>query len=468
MELSGRRVAVVGLGVENVPLARFLVRQGARVVGLDRKPLSALTPKAAALAALGVRLATGEDYLAALTTDRYDLVFLTPGMAKDSPEISAARARGARITNQTDLFLRLCPGSVIGVTGSSGKSTTTSLIGAIFQQDGRWPVYVGGNIGRPLIEKVDLMSPQAKVVLEMSSFQLELVENSPQTAVFTNLRPNHLDQHGSMTAYSAAKRKIYRYQRRERGDALVLNFDEPAIRDCAAEAQAAVTYFGLGSGLPRGATVTNGRIVLVGADGSERAVMDVSEIPLPGRHNVANVLAAIAATDLYGVPPAAMRQAVQSFRGLEHRLERIAVDNGVMYINDSIATAPDRTIAALKTFDRPIVWIAGGYDKGAPFDELAEVALTAGLRAVVLTGAAADRIHAALIAAGKRLQQPLPQIVMRPAFDQAVIAALRSAMPGDVVLLAPACASYDAFRSFSERGRRFREIVEQHVAASAG
>lgn len=456
---------MVGLGRENVPLARYLAARGARITGLDRQPPGDLPAAARDLAALGVRLEGGPGYLEVLASEDFDAVFLTPGMVKDAPEIQAARRRGAVITSQTNLFLHLCRAPVIGITGSSGKSTTTSLVGRILAGDGRRPVHVGGNIGRPLIEQVDDIGPDAWVVLELSSFQLELVDRSPHVAVLLNLRPNHLDVHGSMAAYEAAKRRIFRFQRPDAGDVAVFSHDDPVVRAMAADAPARTVFFGTGEGIEHGAALRDGWVGLV--DGPRwRPVLPAAEVPLPGAHNLLNVLAASAVAGICGVEPETVRAAVAGFEGLEHRLQVVGEMDGRRFVNDSIATAPDRAAAALTTFDEPVVWIAGGYDKGVPFDDLAALALRRPLRAVVLTGPAAGRIHEALERASQRLDLPVPPVHRAASFDEAVETAARLARPGDVVLLSPACASYDAFRDFVQRGRRFAELVQALAAAS--
>lgn len=451
-------MAVVGLGRENVPLARYLMARGARVTGFDRQDPGDLPAPARALAALGVRLIGGPGYLEELAAGDFEAAFLTPGMAKDGPEIQALRDRGTLITSQTNLFLQRCRAPVVGITGSSGKSTTTTLVGRILEADGRRPVYVGGNIGRVLIEQVDEIEPDARVVLELSSFQLELVDRSPHIGVLLNLRPNHLDVHASMAAYEAAKRRIFAYQRPEAGDVAVLGCDDPTVRAMVPAAPARVSCFGLREGVTHGATLRDGWVGLVDGD-RWQPVLPAAEVALPGTHNTLNVLAAVAAAAACGAAPEAMRAGVAGFTGLEHRLQLVAEIDGRRFVNDSIATAPDRAAAALAAFSEPVVWIAGGYDKGVPFDELAEVALQRPLRAVVLTGLTAQRIHQALEEAAGRLGLPLPPVHRAAGFDQAVELAARLAQPGDTILLSPACASYDAFPNFAERGRRFAALV---------
>lgn len=456
---TGRRVAVVGLGIENTPLALFLAQHGAQVTGVDRRPITQL-PAAADLAAAGVRLLGGDDgYLRVIAEETFDYVFLTPGMVKDQPEIAAARDAGAVITTQMNLFFSLCKAPIIGITGSSGKSTTTTLIGRILSAGSSRPVFVGGNLNEPLIDRVEEIPAGAWVVLELSSFQLELAVSSPHIAVLLNIFPNHLDVHGSMDKYRQAKTNIFRFQQADRGDVAVFNYDHSEMRSWASQAPAGRLFFGRSLALAEGATVREGWIVLLGP-GKERPVMPLDEINIPGEHNVYNILAAAAVADLCGVDPRVIRDVVRQFHGLEHRLETVAEVDGVLYVNDSIATTPDRTVAALSAFDRPIVLIAGGYDKGIPFTQMAEALLSAEVRSVVLVGQTADAIAAELQWVAERDGRRPPVMHKVDTFEAAVNRAAADARPGDVVLLSPGCASYGMFNNFVERGRRFRQLVQ--------
>ncbi|ADU50477.1 UDP-N-acetylmuramoylalanine/D-glutamate ligase [Thermaerobacter marianensis DSM 12885] len=469
-------VAVVGLGRSNRALVRYLLARGVPVVGCDRQPPDQADPEIRALREAGVELHLGPDYLRVLRERPFATVFLTPGMKKDLPEIRAARAAGAQIRGEIDLFLERCRAKVIGVTGSAGKTTTTSLIGEGLRRatapggplEGR-PVYVGGNIGRPLIEEVDRIPPEALVVLELSSFQLELCHRAPQVAVYLNLRPNHLDVHGSMEAYAAAKSRIVALQAAE-GWA-VLNGDDPAPAGLAPRAPGRVAIFAASArvarqlaeqeagrrGGPVRAAYLAGEHLAVWDGQEERCVLDGRAMVLRGAHNRLNALAAILAGWVAGAPPEAMAEAAAAFRGVEHRLELVREVDGVRYYNDSIATAPDRTLAALEAFTEPVVLIAGGYDKGIPFDPLGP-AVCRRARAVVLLGKTAGAIQRVIEEAAAR-EGRRPVVRRVGSLEEAVAEARRLARPGDVVLLSPACASYDMFRDYVERGQRFKELV---------
>lgn len=453
----GVRVAVIGLGVENLPLVRYLVAHGARVVAADRKSAEEMGPRAEALERLGVRLVLGDSYLDAL--QEAEVAFVTPGLPKHLPAIEAARRAGVVITGQTDLFMRLCPAPIVGITGSSGKTTTTTLVGRMLRGTGR-PVFVGGNIGEPLIERLAEIGPDAWVVLELSSFQLETTGISPHVAVVTNVTPNHLDVHPSMEAYVAAKTRIVAFQGPD--DVAVLNADDPITVEMAGRTAGRVHWFGRRPRRP-GAWLDGDRLVAAmtaagpGDGGEVQELCRRDEIRLRGQHNVQNVLAAATAALCCGTPVEAIRDVARTFEGVPHRLEAVASIDGVLYVNDSIATTPARAIAGLQSFQEPVVLIAGGYDKHLPFDELARVAVER-CRHVVLLGQTAGAIERAL----EQVREETGRAVSHErvaSLEQAVAAARRVARPGDVVLLSPACASYDMFRNFEERGARFRQIV---------
>ncbi|HHW15221.1 MAG TPA: UDP-N-acetylmuramoyl-L-alanine--D-glutamate ligase, partial [Firmicutes bacterium] len=389
MNLAGRRAAVVGLGVANVPLIRFLLRKGAQVTGCDKKSREELGARADELEAAGCTLRLGPDYLSSLA--EHDLLFLTPGMRKDLPEIEAAKAAGAEVSSEIRLVFALCRAPILGITGSSGKTTTTMLSGRILEANGD-QVLVGGNIGRPLIEEVEGIPPAAKVVLELSSFQLQDLAQSPHLAVVTNVTPNHLDQHASLAEYIEAKKHIFRHQGRQ--DACVLNYDNPVTRGMAAECPGRVFFFSRRERLGEGAFLDGDELVLR-LEGREERLLHRAEIKLLGLHNLENVLAAALATRLFGAETAAIREAVTAFTGAPHRLELVREVNGVRYYNDSIATTPARALAGLASFAAPIVLIAGGYDKKLPFDEFGRV-LAQRVKAVVLLGVTAPKIEEAV------------------------------------------------------------------------
>ena len=455
MNWAGKEISVVGLGKSNLALARYLVRKGAAVTARDQKSAEELGATYRELAALGARFCLGPGYLDELTDA--DAVFLTPGMRKDLPQIEAARREGIPILSETTLFFELCRAPIVGITGSSGKTTTTTLIGALLEAAGL-KVYVGGNIGTPLIELVDDIPESAVVVLELSSFQLELARSSPRVAVVTNVSPNHLDVHGTMAAYVDAKRRIYRFQSAD--DHLVLNRDNPYTRKMAEDAEARVSWFSRTEEVPNGAFLCDGRVIIAKEGRSGRSIVDVcgvEEIPLLGAHNLENVLAACAVGYLLGTTAGTMRDVVTSFTGVAHRLELVREANGVSYYNDSIATSPSRARAGLLAFERPVHLIAGGYDKKLPFDEFAETVCERCV-ALYLIGATTETIAAAVEAAAARAGRG-PVVHRMATLEDAVLAASRAARPGEVVLLSPACASYDMFPNFEVRGERFRKAV---------
>lgn len=444
------RAAVVGIGISNMALIRYLVARGVRVTACDRTSAEKLGERAADLARLGVPLVAGEGYLEPLAD--HDLIFLTPGMPKHLPEIEAARRRGAAISGEIGLVLDLCRAPVIGVTGSAGKTTTTTLIGEILRAAGR-ETYVGGNIGKPLIEQVEAIPSEAVVVLELSSFQLQLVHRSPHIAVVTNVSPNHLDVHATMEEYVEAKKAIFR--RQSPADWLVLNADDPTVRAFAAEARSRVVLFSRRAdpGGRDAAFVREDRVIWR-RGGRETPILFLDEIRLPGLHNQENVLAAVAACFLAGAPLSAVREVVTQFTGVEHRIEPVRVLDGVKWYNDSKATSPAEAVAALTTLPAPIVLIAGGSDKGIPFDPIAPL-VAEKVKTLILMGPTAPKIEDAVRKGG--YAGPI-----RRAADmaEAVALAREAAAPGDTVLLSPACASFDAYRNFEERGRHFKSLVE--------
>lgn len=456
-QLAGASVAVVGLGVSNLALIRYLVPHGCRITALDRKTEKEMGSRWEELSRLPVEFCLGPDYLEALAGRDFRYVFLTPGMKKDQPQIRRAAARGADLWSEMRLFSHLCRAPVVGITGSAGKTTTTSLVGRILETAGR-KAFVGGNIGRPLISLVDEIPPDALVVLELSSFQLELMDRSPHIAVLLNISPNHLDIHRDLAAYTEAKERLFRFQ--DGGDELILNGDREECLALAGRAPAGVAWFSRRREVERGCYLQGNRIRFR-REGEERDLLDRRAVRLRGDHNLENVMAAATVAGMLGIPAAPLEAAVAGFSGVEHRLELVAEINGVRFVNDSIATAPDRTEAALAAFDEPIILIAGGYDKGIPFDGLAR-AVVGRVKVLVLVGNTAPAIKAAVAAEGSRAgrdRDPGLRVLMARDFTDAFRLAVGAAACGDVVLLSPACASYDQFASYVERGHRFKELV---------
>lgn len=451
MEFQGKHAVVVGIGVSNMPLIRYLLSKGAQVTACDKKSEADLGERAAELYGLGVKLSTGAQYLAPLA--EHDLIFLTPGIPKHLPEIQAARERGAHISGEIGLVLAACRAPVIGITGSAGKTTTTTLIGQIMKAAGR-QTYVGGNIGTPLIEQVESITPDDAVVLELSSFQLQLTGNrSPQLAILTNITPNHLDVHASMDEYIAAKQNIFRYQ--GPADTVLLNHGDELVRSFADQARSRVVFFSRHGdpGTDTCAFIREDQLVWR-YRGQEFPTMKTEEIRLLGQHNQENILAAMAVTYLTGAGMHAIRSVLTTFTGVEHRLEPVRELDGARWYNDSKATSPAEAVAALETLAEPIILIAGGSDKGIPFDPMAPL-VAAKVKVLILTGPTAPKIEEAVRAAGyTRL------LLHAGDMAEAVRLARGEAAPGDNVVLSPGCASFDAYRNFEERGRHFKQLVE--------
>jgi len=455
---------VLGLGVSNLPLCRWLADRGATVIGRDKKSESELGATAKELKSLGVKLITGEAYLDGIggADPENTLVFRSPGIRPDIKGIVEALNKGALLTSEMELFFELTPTKIIGVTGSDGKTTTTTLIGELlrlqFMSDrtGR-RVYVGGNIGEPLLPRVDEMRAGDIAVVELSSFQLMTMKCSVNRAVITNITPNHLDWHTGMAEYATAKANICNHFPCEH---ITLNAENEGTA-CIGEGTALpVTYFSSKrAGLTKSGTAIyerEGEIVFFDGDREEK-IISVSSIKLPGRHNIENYMAAISAT--WGlVSKEVIREIAETFNGVEHRCELVRVFRGARYYNSSIDSSPTRTAAALASFSQKVIIICGGYDKNIPFEPLAD-ALCEKAKTVVLTGATAEKIKDAIIRC-PAYTDGLFDIIEESDFETAVKAAANSAYPGDIVILSPACASFDAFKNFAERGRKFKEIIK--------
>ena len=446
-------MAVLGIGVSNTPLIRMLLRAGAKVVACDKRAKEEFDGRIEALESLGAAVHLGEDYLDHL--EGQDIIFRTPGLRPDVPQLMAAVERGSVLTSEMEVFFQVCPCPIIGVTGSDGKTTTTTIIAELLKADG-YNVYLGGNIGKPLLPDAEMMEPSDYAVVELSSFQLMTMDLSPQIAVVTNLAPNHLDVHRSMGEYISAKENIFTHQ--SAGDRVILNADNDITRSFAAGAPGLVTLF---SRLeePEGSAVFLRDGVICVSDGEHsRAVLPRENILLPGNHNVENYMAAVAAVEGL-VKDETIRTFATKFSGVEHRIELVRTLNGVRYYNDSIASSPTRTIAGLKCFPGKVILIAGGYDKHIPFDDLGP-AVTEHVKLLILTGDTASKIRAAVENVPGHADGQ-PSIQEYHDFKDAVLAAYRAAGAGDVVILSPACASFDKFKNFMERGETFKKIVRE-------
>jgi len=455
--LRGKQVVILGLARQGTAMARFLVGQGARVIISDLKPAAALASYLETLRGLPIRYVLGEHPLSLL--EGTDLLCLSGGVPPDIPIVREAVRRGIPLSNDAQLFLERCPGLVIGITGSSGKTTTTALVGRMLQR-GRFLTWVGGNIGRPLVDHLFEMKPTDRVALELSSFQLELMTVSPEVAAVLNITPNHLDRHKTMEAYTAAKAHILTFQ--GPGDVALLGYDDPGARALAPLVRGRLLYFSLQEPVEEGAFLRGDQVV-VRLDGRERVVCSTSEIRLLGRHNVLNVLAASALAAVVRVPLEAIREITTTFRGVPHRLQLVREMRGVRYYDDSIATAPERTVAALRSFDEPIVLLAGGRDKDLPWEEMARLTWQK-VRHLITFGEAAAMIERVVreAAPSNGGESPLLEGITRvETLEEAVEVAARIARPGEVVLLSPGGTSFDAFRDFAERGDRFQELVRE-------
>lgn len=447
--LRGKTVAVIGIGVSNTPLLRLLLREGIAVTACDRSDRAKLGALAEELEAAGAVLQLGDGYLQGLDQD---VIFRTPGLRPDVPELEAARARGSVITSEMEVFFQVCPCPIIAVTGSDGKTTTTTIIAELLRAAGH-TVHVGGNIGHPLLAEADTIRPTDWAVLELSSFQLMTMTRSPHIAVLTNLAPNHLDVHKSMEEYVWAKENIFRHQ--QPGDIAVFNLDNAITRELSAHAPGRALYFSR-QAEPENGVFLRGDAVISRRDGHERQIMTTEDIRLPGVHNVENYMAAIAAVDGL-VPDETIRTFARTFNGVEHRIELVRTWHGVRFYNDSIASSPSRTIAGLRSFKEKVILIAGGYDKHIPFDVLGPEVVEH-VKLLILCGATADKIRAAVEQApGYRPGHP--EILDVTPFQRAVETARDRAVPGDVVTLSPACAAFDQFKNFMERGKTFKTIV---------
>ena len=443
LSLRGRKIVVLGLGVSNRPLVRLLLRYGCSVTGCDRTPREKLDAEVLELEQQGCTLRTGDGYLDDLSAD---LVFRTPGMHPANPALEALREKGAEITSEMEVFFELCPCKILAVTGSDGKTTTTTLISEMLKAAGE-TVWLGGNIGTPLLPVCDRMKPEDFAVVELSSFQLMDMRRSAHRAVVTNLSPNHLDVHKDMQEYVDAKKNIYLFQDQE--GLLVLNADNALTSKLQGNGK--VRYFARQGKTDNGVCLNGDMICRDGVP-----VLDVKDILLPGWHNVENYMAAILAVEGL-VDDETVRQVAKTFGGVEHRIELVRVKDGVRYYNDSIASSPSRTIAGLRSFREKVLLIAGGYDKHIPYDVLGPE-ICEHVKTVFVNGATAGQIRKAVEDA-PAYRPGCPEIVDCSDFTDAVQKAVEAAQQGDVVLMSPASAAFDQFKNFMERGKYFKKLI---------
>ena len=446
-ELSGKRLLILGLARQGKALARFATEVGAAVTITDLRSPEKLQDILDELSDLDIRYVLGEHPMELI--DETDMLAVSGGVPLEAPLVQAARAKGISISNDSLEFSKRAPTAVIGITGSAGKTTTTALTGVMSQVAGR-RTWVGGNIGQPLIAELHKMQPDDVVVQELSSFQLEIWDRSPHIATVLNITPNHLDRHKTMKAYTNAKANILRHQ--TAADISVLCADDPGSLALSAIVQGKLRLFSLTNEITEGAMVKNGRILI--RNGAEKTVCPVEDVQLRGRHNLLNVLAATTLADSAGIPTEAIAQAIRTFTGVEHRLELVRTRRGVQWINDSIATAPERALAALNAFSEPIILLAGGRDKAMEWDAWAEK-VTQRVKTVILFG------DLAAMLAEKLADHNHPDFRQANTVEEAVGMAAGTAVSGDIVLLSPGGTSYDAFNDFEERGKLFRQLVNE-------
>jgi len=454
MELKNKRVLVVGLGKSGKSAALFLRDHGAKVTVSDTRSAESLTGEIPALLDAGIMVETGGHGL--LTFRRQDLIVVSPGVPYDTPELKQARAFGLPIIGELELASRFLQGQVVAITGSNGKTTTTTLLGKIFADAGG-PTLVGGNIGTPVIDLIAKSTPETTSVLEVSSFQLEtVVEFRPQIAVVLNITPDHLDRHGSFENYAAMKARITAQQTAD--DFFILNAEDKPTQMLAAKTEAQVFWFSGRRPVRQGVFVHKESIVFLRREGAKpESVMLLADVPLKGAHNVENVLASVCAARLGGVSADSISSSVARFKAVEHRLEFVCSIRDVAYYNDSKATNVDATKKALEAFPRGVHLILGGKDKNSDYTELADL-IRARVKNVYTIGSAAEKIERHLAGVVK--------IVSAGTLDSAVRQAAQHAVAGDVVLLAPACSSFDQFISYEHRGRVFKELVKGLASGS--
>jgi UDP-N-acetylmuramoylalanine--D-glutamate ligase len=449
MELKGKKVLVVGLGKSGLAAALFLRRRGAQVTVSDVRSAEALAKDIPALLEEGIMVEAGGHGL--LTFRRQDLIVVSPGVPLNTPELAQVKSFGLPVIGELELAARFLKGSILAITGSNGKTTTTALLGEILAKAGK-PTLVGGNIGVPVVALTDESSDASWLVLEVSSFQLETTDTfHPRIAVILNITPDHLDRHGSFENYALAKERIFAAQTSE--DFLVLNADNARAAEAAKRTKANVYWFSLDGPVEQGAFDEDGYVVYrTSKDAAVEKIIPVAGIPLKGEHNVENVLAAVCAARLAGAPAESIRVGIEGFRAVEHRLEYVARINGVEYYNDSKATNVDATAKALAAFPSGIHLILGGKDKGSDYMELEQL-LRSRVKAVYTIGSAAEKIEGQL--------RGTVTLHSCETLAAAVNAAGTAAHPGDVVLLAPACSSFDQFENYEDRGRVFKQLVNE-------
>ncbi len=445
--VNNKKILVIGAARSGLAAAAFLSEKGAIVTLTDSKPREKLETDLGLLHRYQITYVLGQD--PDITPGRFDYGVISPGIPLSILLVKKMRRAGIPLTGELEVAFRYCPSPIVAITGTNGKTTTTALTGQIFA-DGGIPVFVGGNIGTPLLTEIEHLTARHVVVAEVSSFQLETIEAfSPKVAVILNITPDHLDRHKTMKGYTGAKARIFENQRES--DFTILNFDDTRVRKLAERSRGKIIFFSQKKELEKGVYVKNRTIMIKTNDGCIN-VMPVSDIYMKGRHNLENALAATAAAYCMGVEPDQIAQTLKTFPGVAHRLEFVRELNGVAYINDSKGTNPDSTIKALEAYEKPIILIAGGKNKGSDFTKLAKL-IKKKVHTLILVGEAASAIREAVEKQGSMM------IYQAEGFSDVVDLAHQAARPGDVVLLSPACASWDMFNNYEDRGDLFKQLV---------
>ncbi len=448
--ISSKKIAMCGIGISNTPLILNFLEKGARVYACDKRNREQIGELADRIEAAGAELRLGEDYLENLEVD---IIFRTPGMSFYLPELSAARKKGIAVTSEMEVFFDLCPATIFAVTGSDGKTTTTTLIGEMLKAQGK-TVHVGGNIGNPLLPEIDKIKPEDFVVVELSSFQLISMRKSPDVAVVTNVAPNHLDVHKDMDEYVEAKKNIILHQ--NAFSRTILNYDNEITNGFRDFVRGQSLGFSMERRVKNGAWLDSSGTLHMSYRGIDAPIMNKKDITILGDHNVENYLTAIAAVWGY-VSAENIRKVAREFAGVEHRIEFVCEKKGVKYYNDSIASSPTRTIAGLKAFDQKVILLAGGYDKHIPFEPMTPYVIDK-VKVLYLCGPTADAIETA-VKADPNYNDDNIEIIRTASLGQSIDLARDKATEGDIVLLSPACASFDAFPNFAARGKFFKEKV---------
>lgn len=451
--LFHRKIAIIGLGVSNIPLIDYFHEYKAYVTVFDNRSIDEI-PKEVMdkITEYGMEFSFGHNNLEKLVG--FDIIFRSPSCMPNIPELEAEAQRGAIVTSEIEMLMEMCPGTVIGVTGSDGKTTTTTLIYEILQNAG-YHCYLGGNIGTPLFTKLSEMLPEDYIVLELSSFQLMQMEISPKIAVITNISPNHLNVHSSYEEYIDAKKNIFKYQKED--DIVVLNYDNDITRKMAKEANGKVVFFSSQNKLDDG-FILDGDIIKECQDKIRRHVLPVKDVTLRGKHNYENICTALCATKTLVDLDTAV-EVVKEFGGVEHRLELIKELFGAKWYNDSIGTSPTRTIAGINSFEEDIILIAGGYDKHLDYAPMAKPILEK-VKALILVGQTAEKIFLSVKEEEEKTGKHV-DIYMCKTLEETAMVAKRIVKPGQVVLFSPASASFDMFKNYAERGKRFKQIVNE-------